>query len=231
MGIDHTLIIDAGRPTTTKTCLYIDGEYILRRDDEETRPIGADLSARILEETLDRLSHMDAVILSDYAKGFFTADTTTQLISACNASKVPVVVDFKPRNGALFQGADLIAPNHLEAQALQPEFSPTEDLEGCVERLHHLLQCRGLVVTLGARGICGYTGTSFFHIPANSVEVVDVVGCGDTVRVGLALATALGMTLQQAAELANDTAAVVLQKLGTATLTREELGGYIRSRY
>jgi rfaE bifunctional protein kinase chain/domain len=229
-GIDHILLKDPSRPTTTKTRLYIDGEYILRRDDEETQEVSAATTAAILAELSKRLGGVDAVILSDYDKGFFSAAGTRQIIALCQRQKVPVIVDFKPPNSAYFKGADIIAPNHIEARTLLPGFAPDGALESQTGALYDRLECRNLVVTLGAQGLCGFTGSSFFRLPANSVEVVDSVGCGDTVRVGLALGYALGLSLEEAMDLANDTAAVVIQKIGTATLTRAELIEFIENK-
>ena len=229
-GLDRVLIRDPSRPTTTKTRLYIDDEYVLRRDDEEDRKAGIELQTGIIEAFLERLDHLDAVILSDYNKGFFTAESAQKVIQSCGRKGIPVVVDFKPANRELFSGAEVIAPNEAEARALQPGFDPDGDLEAEMAGLYRLLQCRNLVVTLGGRGLCGFTGTQFFRLPANPVKVVDAVGCGDTVRVGLALGCALGFTLRESVDLANDTAAVVLQKIGTATVSADELLAFIRAK-
>jgi D-beta-D-heptose 7-phosphate kinase/D-beta-D-heptose 1-phosphate adenosyltransferase len=229
LGILHTFIADPCRPTTTKTRLYIDDDYILRRDDEETGEVDADIAERITNAFTGQVDGVDAVILSDYNKGFFTAANTRTFIDVCRAQSIPVIVDFKPPNRSYFSGADIIAPNDVEAEVLQPGFCQSDDLEAETRKLYDLLACDHLVVTLGARGICGFDGTSFFHVPVNKVEVVDSVGCGDTVRVGMALGFALGLDLREAALLANAAAAVVIQKLGVATLTRAELRDFINS--
>ena len=231
LGIDHVLIRDPSRPTTTKTRLYIDDEYILRRDDEETKKVSREIAATIFSEFSHQAGQADAVILSDYNKGFFTAENTRKIIRACARREVPVIVDFKPPNRTCFKGADIIAPNDVEAEALHPGFNQSDDLESQVRALYELLECRNLVVTLGARGLCGFDGTAFFHLLANQVKAIDTVGCGDTVRVGLALGYALGLDLAGAMDLANDTAAVVVQKIGTATLTPEELIGFVSRKY
>ena len=228
--VEHVLLKDPARLTTTKTRLYIDGEYILRRDDEELQEVNGATTAAILGELAKRLDSVDAVILSDYDKGFFTAAGTREIITLCQRQEVPVIVDFKPPNSTYFKGADIIAPNHIEAQILLPEFDPDGPLESQMGVLYERLGCRNLVVTLGGRGLCGFTGSAFSYLPANAVEVVDSVGCGDTVRAGLALGYALGLSLAEAVDLANDTAAVVVQKIGTATLTRAELIEFIETK-
>lgn len=235
LGIAHCFIRDRARPTTTKMRLYIDDEYLLRRDDESTEEVSHETALTIYNEFLRELEGADGVLLSDYDKGFFTEELVQRILQTCRERGVPVVVDFKPPNRAYFQGADIIAPNDAEAEAMQPGFKAAAQeslagLEQAVRTLHAQVGGRNLVVTLGARGMCGFDGTDFFLAPGNRVEAVDAVGCGDTVRVGLALGYVLGLPLREAAELANDAAAVVVGKIGTATLTPDELRAFIRQK-
>lgn len=229
-GIAHCLIRDRSRPTTTKSRLYIDGEYLLRRDDEATHEVDRETAATIHSEFLRELDTADAVILSDYDKGFFSSESAQRIIRRCRDKGIPVVVDFKPPNRSYFTGATIIAPNDAEAAALLPGFGQSVPLEKGVAALYPQLGCDNLVVTLSERGLCGFDGSAFFHAPANRVQVTDAVGCGDTVRVGLTLGYTLGLSLREAAEIANDAAAVVIQKDGTATVSQEELLAFIRDK-
>lgn len=228
--IGHCFVRDRSRPTTTKTRLYIDGEYLLRRDDEASHKVDRETAMTVMSEFLRELPRADAVILSDYNKGIFTREQAQTILEKCAERRIPVVVDFKPPNRCFFAGADIIVPNADEAEALHPGFKAAGDLEREVRLLHGELQAKNIVVTLGERGICGWDGDEFFHAPANSVRVVDAVGCGDTVRVALTLGYVLGLSLREAAILANDAAAVIIQKIGTATLTSEELNSFIADR-
>ncbi|MXY97689.1 MAG: hypothetical protein F4Z29_08055, partial [Gemmatimonadetes bacterium] len=87
--------------------------------------------------------------------------------------------------------------------------------------------CRNTVVTLGAHGLCGVGSGGFFHAPGHRVEPVDKVGCGDTVRAVLAIGAALGLPLEEAGLLANDAAAVIVQKPATSVLSRRELHDFV----
>ena len=232
-GLEHALVSDAGRSTTTKTRIYIDGEYLLRKDHEDAR--GADTpTTRLL---LDKMaaciaSGTDAVVLSDYAKGVFTPDSARAVLELCSKADVPVIVDFKPANRALFHGAGLLVPNETEASMLLPGFRETTDLAASVATLRDSLGADAVVVTLGARGLCGLSeATGFFHHPGHRVTAVDAVGCGDTVRDMLALGLAGGLDLRLAAALANHAAAVIVQKPVTATLNPEELERFIRETH
>ncbi|MBN1670097.1 MAG: bifunctional hydroxymethylpyrimidine kinase/phosphomethylpyrimidine kinase [Kiritimatiellae bacterium] len=228
LGVHHFLVRDASRPTTTKMRLYIDGEYVLRRDEEATAEIDRETSATLLNETLRELPKLHAVVLSDYDKGVFTRDNAAEIIKECRMHEVPVIVDFKPANREYFTGCDLIAPNDAEAANLLPGFSRHAGLEQHVRALHKLLGCRSTVVTLGEQGVCGFDGTTFCLSTGKHVTPVDEVGCGDTVRAGLALAYAAGLSLADAVELANSAAAVIVQKPATARMTAQELIDFVR---
>jgi D-beta-D-heptose 7-phosphate kinase/D-beta-D-heptose 1-phosphate adenosyltransferase len=183
-----------------------------------------------VNETLNALDGVDVVILSDYAKGVFNDRTAPRILQACQHARIPVVVDCKPANRQLFRGADLICPNDAEADTILPGFQGTHDLEQSLHQLRELLEARQVVVTLGANGICGLDDNGFFHHPGNPVRAIDAVGCGDTVRVGLAVGLAAGLPLSAAAALANDAAAVVVQKQATSTLTRQELALFMKEK-
>lgn len=226
-SIRARLIRDPQRQTTTKNRLYLDDEYLLRRDDECADPIPETVIQTLLNEVRCELDGADAVVLSDYAKGVFSETLAQEIIAACRSRSLPVIVDFKPAHRAFFRGASIIAPNAGEAGTMLPgeHFTGVSEdaLERNTRRLHEQLGCRSLVITLGAHGICGTDGQAFFHVPSRKVQVIDAVGCGDTVRAVLALSHASGLDLEEAAVLANQAAGLVIQKPGTATLTREEL--------
>ena len=246
LSIRHGLIRDGSRPTTTKARLYLDDDYLLRRDTESTGRVDDRISAALVKEVLRTLPETDVVVLSDYDKGVFstgsggtghigtgitgTGNTDTgsagQIIRECRLHEIPVVVDFKPGNREAFAGADIIAPNAAEAAELIGGFS-LDRLETDCRRLHALLGCGNTVVTLGEHGLCGVGPGGFFHVPGHRVEPVDKVGCGDTVRSGLAIGAALGLSLEEAGELANDAATVIVQKPATSVLSRRELRDFV----
>lgn len=229
--LSHTLLGPPSRTTTTKTRIYIDDEYLLRKDHEDATPIDGTSARAIAEAVGNHLdAGMDAVILSDYHKGLFTAESAPLILDLCHRRGLPVVVDFKPANKALFRGAGLLVPNESEADALLPGFKGHQDLPSALAALKQELDAPSIVVTLGARGLCGMSPeTGFFHHSGHPVRAVDAVGCGDTVRAVLALGLAAGLNLRQAAALANHAAAVIVQKPATATLTVDELAAFIAS--
>ncbi len=221
-GIQHCLIEDASRATPIKTRLYIDDHYLLRRDDEQRHKISAKISEQILSEFRQILDSVDAVVLSDYNKGLFTAENAQAMIALCCEQSIPVIVDLKPPNASIFSGATVVSPNLKEAREISEGFDPYQK-ESSLKKIHDILNSENVVVTLGAEGILVYDGVSSEHVPGRTVTAVDPCGCGDTVRACLTLGLAGGLPLAEAAEFANYAASIVVQKLGTATLTPEEL--------
>ncbi|MGE5557350.1 MAG: bifunctional heptose 7-phosphate kinase/heptose 1-phosphate adenyltransferase [Bacillota bacterium] len=221
--INHCFLRDRSRPTTVKNRLYMDDEYLLRRDEEATHEISHELVLTVYAEILSSLDNVNAVLLSDYDKGFFTKDLAQRIIKECSERKIPVVVGFKPPNLAYFAGADVLCPNDDEAEIMLPGFKGADDLQPFAKNLYKKCNCLNLVVTMGSRGLCGFDGKIFFHIPAVKVKAAGPVGCGDTARGVIAAALASGLELYDACRLANIAGALIVKKKATAMISRTEL--------
>jgi len=221
-GVRHRLVKDGSRPTTIKTRLYIDDRYVLRRDDEQTHKVSAEVADEISREFGQVLDHIDAVILSDYNKGFFTAENAQTIIALCRERSVPVVVDLKPPNAAIFSNATVVAPNLKEAREISSGFDPYQK-ESSLRKIHDLLGAENVVVTLGAEGMLVYDEEVASHVLGLTVDAVDPCGCGDTVRACLTLGLVAGLNLVDSAEFANYAASLAVQRLGTTTLASADL--------
>jgi D-beta-D-heptose 7-phosphate kinase/D-beta-D-heptose 1-phosphate adenosyltransferase len=217
-----------GRPTTVKTRFVGWRQQLLRIDHEDARDLQAALEKQVLEAFQRRLTRSDVVVLSDYAKGFLTDGLTRALISAANAADKAVVLDPRPQHVARYMECGYITPNWKELMGL---LGRSGDLEPSPDNIRHMgdelrQKLRShVLLTLGPHGIAFFhrdTG-EFFHMPTAAREVYDVSGAGDTVVAAFSLAHAAGLPHREAVELANRAAGVVVGKLGTATVTREEL--------
>lgn len=226
LGIDFIPIQD-GRPTMRKTRLVGQGQQLLRLDYEETPEISATTENEILSAFRKQLPDVGLIILSDYAKGFFNQTLCQTIIREAHALGKEVLIDPRPQHAAYYLNGDYITPNWRESQGLlgQIECDPTEALilangNALREKLNtHVL------LTLGARGMSFFhrdTG-AHFSLPTQALEVFDVSGAGDTVVATLALSRAAGFDLESAVKLANSAAGIVVGKLGTATVSTEEL--------
>lgn len=221
-GVKHCLLEDASRQTTIKTRLYIDDHYLLRRDDEDTHKVDSETSGELVSRFTSLLDSVDAVILSDYNKGLFIEDNAQALIDVCRKRSIPVVVDLKPPNAAIFANATVVSPNLKEAREICPGFDPYKK-ETALKAIHDVLKAENVVVTIGADGMLVYDEKSATHVPGCNVTAVDPCGCGDTVRACITLGLVSGLSLAEAAEFANHAASIVVQRLGTATLSPEDL--------
>ncbi|MDQ2908276.1 MAG: D-glycero-beta-D-manno-heptose-7-phosphate kinase [Candidatus Eremiobacteraeota bacterium] len=220
-SIERTAVIALDdRPTTRKTRIVAHNQQVVRADWESSDALGPSDRARMCALVAKRAKDVDAVVLSDYAKGLFSRD----LVEAASGAEV-VTADPKPKNIALFAGVTCVAPNAAEAaQASGIAIRDDATLDRAGAQLLERLGCRYVVVTRGERGMAffGSQGERL-HIPSVARTVFDVSGAGDTVIAVLTAALAAGADAALAVQLANYAAGAVVEKLGTATASPEEV--------
>ena len=208
------------RPTTRKTRVVAHNQQVVRADWESTGSLNDGDSTRIVAFVREHAAQCDAVILSDYAKGLLSRE----IVEAALAAPL-VLADPKPQNLDLFTGVTCVAPNvHEAAGASGIAIVDDASLERAGTRLLERLKCRYVVITRGEHGMSlfGREGERF-HIPSVARTVFDVSGAGDTVIAVLSLALAAGAPIDTAMQLANFAAGAVVEKLGTATASGDEI--------
>lgn len=212
------------RPTTTKTRIIAHSHQVLRTDREERQPISTMAEAEIITWARERLDGVQACILSDYAKGVLTESLLAALINACKETHIPVIVDPKGHHYSRYRKATVVTPNLAEANLAAGNDDGELALEGVAERLRAEIGGGALLITQGAQGMTLFSdGTAPIHIQARARNIYDVTGAGDTVVATLALALAAGTGMEMAARLANYAAGIVVGKMGTASVTVDEL--------
>ena len=220
-----SLVIDSSRPTTLKTRILAHNQQVVRADRESRAPVADGIQDKIVERFCIEIESADAVVVSDYNKGLLAPRVLARALTAASARGLTVCLDPKLRNFAFYEPVTVITPNNQEAAeaagiAIEDELSLIE----AGRRILESINCRGVLVTRGEEGMTLFTdGGEVTHIPTTAREVYDVTGAGDTVIATLALALASSASLAEGAMLANHAAGVVVGKLGTATLSREEL--------
>jgi D-beta-D-heptose 7-phosphate kinase/D-beta-D-heptose 1-phosphate adenosyltransferase len=226
-GIEPQLLVDADRPTTVKTRFIAGGQQLLRADDESTGNLPQDLLERLVETATAALgpSAPGALILSDYGKGVLTDEVIRQLIAASRAAGVPVIVDPKGTDYAKYSGADILTPNRRElSEATRMATGSTDEIVAAAQNLVESCGARHVLVTRGREGMSLISAEGApVHLPALAREIFDVSGAGDTVVAVLATGLAAGMTVAEAAQLANVAAGLVVAKVGTAVVRNAEL--------
>ena len=224
-GIEGYLVTDSGRPTTLKT-RYVSGQQqLLRVDLEESRPVTGDCEQRLVRTVRDAIDGAGVILLSDYGKGVVTDALIAACLEAARAGKAKVVVDSKARSFARYGAVDLIKPNALElAHATDMPTGTDAQVEAALARALELWDARAVLVTRAAKGISlAVRGEPVRHFPTVSREVFDVSGAGDTTLAALGLALAAGAPLDDAIAFAQLAAGVAVGKVGTATVSPEEL--------
>ncbi|MFL6374782.1 MAG: D-glycero-beta-D-manno-heptose-7-phosphate kinase [Pyrinomonadaceae bacterium] len=209
------------RKTTVKTRIVAHHQHVVRLDHETTSPISTEAAADVLSNIRKAIVDADAVLVSDYAKGFLTEGLLSALISLANDAGIPVIVDPKGRDFSKYAGASVITPNKREAA----EAAGIDDTADSARRSGEILMQRfsphALLITEGEHGMTLFEGESVTHLDSAAQDVYDVTGAGDTVIAVLAAGLAAGLSYFEAARLANQAAAVVVGHVGTTRITRE----------
>jgi len=219
------VLVSTERRTTTKARVLGGNQQVVRLDFEQTGPFDAAAYAALRSACLDRLPAVDLVILSDYAKGVCAAEVCTPLIDAATQHGTPVLVDPKTRDWSRYAGATLVTPNFRElCEVVGSDFADEDDaIERNAGPLLERFGIGALLVTRSARGMTLVSGDGVRHIRSEAHEVFDVTGAGDTVVATVGAGLAAGMTLADAASLANRAAGVVVGRAGTMPITRDGL--------
>ena len=192
----------------------------LLRIDFETSPSHEVLNAA-LEDFRAQMPMADVVILSDYGKGGLTH--IAEMISLARAAGKHVLVDPKGDDYARYRGATMLTPNRSEFREVAGNWKTEDELTLKAEQLRNELQLDALLITRSEDGMSLYQPNDIQHEPTHTREVFDVSGAGDTVIATLAVILACGADFPEAMHIANRAAGIVVGKLGTAVVSREEI--------
>lgn len=192
----------------------------LLRIDFETPPSHEVLHAALVDFRA-QLPLADVVILSDYGKGGLAH--IAQMIQMAKDAGKPVLVDPKGDNYARYSGATLLTPNRSEFREVAGSWHDEAELDSKAQNLRRELQLDALLITRSEDGMSLYREGVVQHEATHTREVFDVSGAGDTVIATLAVMLASGADMNDAMRIANRAAGIVVGKLGTAVVSREEI--------
>jgi rfaE bifunctional protein kinase chain/domain len=216
-GIAARLRRDKEISTTIKLRI-IGRQQQLLRADFETQP-SHEVLAESLSDYEELLPANDVVIVSDYGKGGLAH--IERMIAAARAK--PVLVDPKGEDYNRYRGATMITPNRAEFREVAGSWKSEEELASKAQRLREDLNLQAVLLTRSDEGMTLYRESGALHVAAETREVFDVSGAGDTVIATLGVMVAAGASLEAAVRYANRAAGIVVGKLGTAVVTRGEL--------
>ncbi|HKR28399.1 MAG TPA: D-glycero-beta-D-manno-heptose-7-phosphate kinase, partial [Acidobacteriaceae bacterium] len=223
-GVDAQMTRVADHPTTTKLRILSGKQQMLRLDTERVDGYPEAAFEELVNAAKAGMESADAVVLSDYAKGVLTAEVCQAVIAAARERRIPVLVDPKQRNLERYRGATTVCPNLGELSAATGVATREFDaLLHAGQKLAKDLDLEYLTATLSEKGIAVLRPERQFIAPAQARQVFDVSGAGDTVIATLALALAGELEIETAVQLANVAAGIVVGKVGTVPVTRDEL--------
>jgi D-glycero-beta-D-manno-heptose-7-phosphate kinase len=212
--------------TIVKTRIIARQQQVVRVDREKiTSPTRREISA-VAAAVRKKLLQIDAILFEDYAKGFLVEELVTQVVPAARAKHKIVAVDPNPKHDIPWRGVSVVKPNRTEAFHAAGILDDSDDgaLEEVGRRLLKKWETELLLITLGDEGMMLFQRDQQPHrVPTRARQVFDVSGAGDTAIALFTLALTAGATPLEATEIANHASAVVVGKLGTATVTRAEL--------
>lgn len=224
-GYKTEFVHDASRPTIEKIRYLVRSQQMLRVDHEEAKDVTGSVQQAVREAVEENAKGIDAIIVSDYAKGCVTEAIAKAIMNVVKKHYIPLMADVKPSRASFFEGATWLSPNRKEAH----EFLGLDQFDNGgvsdVELARKLKAKFGSTVflTLSAGGMY-VVGAEEAHIPQeHEVEVADTSGAGDTAQVAIVLAKLAGASDGEAAELGNAAGAVVVGKVGAVGVSQAEL--------
>ncbi|MBQ2313141.1 MAG: D-glycero-beta-D-manno-heptose-7-phosphate kinase [Elusimicrobiaceae bacterium] len=226
------MVVDGTRPTTQKVRIIAERQQVVRVDRESKNRINKEVSAECLANFKEALKTAKGVIMSDYGKGMLSDHNIQDIIKACRAKNIPVCVDPKIDNFLKYKNITCMTPNTKEAwegMGLPPKKDEKSILD-LGKKILKTLKADSILITRSAQGMSLFEkgkNPKITTIKATAKEVFDVTGAGDTVISVLTLALACKASLKDAAFIANKAAGLVVGKLGTATVTAEEIKGVL----
>lgn len=233
MGIStDELVKDPNRRTSVKQRIIARHQQVCRTDHEFREPLDGDARKSLVTRVSEVMEAADGVILSDYAKGTLAGGMARELIGKAREMGRFIAVDPKNKDLSVYAGASLLTPNRKEAEQSSGMILDSDE---AVERAgRQILEDNfpeNLLITRGEDGMSLFSGNKCTHLPTFSLEVFDVTGAGDTVIAMFVLAEAAGAGKLDSAALSNHAASVAVSKLGTASVTVDEIRENIRAHH
>ena len=220
------VFVEKSRKTSKKSRVIAVSQQVLRYDNESKSDIDSKSVDKILNSLMDTISTYEIIVLSDYGKGVLTNELCQGVIHAAKKADVKVLVDPKGSDFSKYRGAYLLTPNKKEAiLATGIEINNSESLEQALIKLKTECELGISLITLSEDGIATYD-ERVKVFPTVAKEVFDVTGAGDTVIASIAFALSAGKNIEDTAAFANLAAGVVVGKIGSATVTIDEIEEY-----
>ncbi len=222
--ISAKLVGSCHRPTTVKSRFLVGSHQMFRVDKEEASDLRPEDESALLDRFYSAFEDTGLVVLSDYNKGTLTSRVLAQIVEVSSAAGIPTIVDPKVKDFSRYQGVSFIKPNRKEAeQATGITISDYDSLYKASELIADITKAEAVITTLSEDGVGVYDGSSLSIIPTRAKSVFDVTGAGDTFLAAFSYNYLKTGDVLQSSEFANLAAAIVVEKIGSATASLEEI--------
>ena len=229
-----SIFVDKSRRTTKKERIIASAQQLLRVDFEDTEKLDGIIRQEMIIELKKLIASkaVDAIIFEDYGKGVLNEEMLNQIVPSAKENNIITSLDPKPGHLLKVKGLTVMKPNRSEAFALTGTFSQDNGMAVEDDKQLHAVAAQlldewepdYLIISLAAQGMALFRkDTEMVVIPTKAREVYDVSGAGDTVIAAFTLALSTGADPVEAAEIANHAAGIVVGKIGTVTVSKEEL--------
>lgn len=227
--VEAILLEDTERPTTVKSRIFARNQQMIRYDEEVIKTISAPIKEKLLQKIEENLANFEVILLSDYGKGFLYKELIADIYALAekkHVSKPKIFIDPKPQNKSFYKDAFLLTPNHKESEELAgASMHCKEEIKTVAQKILTDLQAENILITLGAEGMAYFKKNlpTAYHIKSAAKQVFDVTGAGDTVIAAMAVGESIGLSYEKACNIATLAAGIVVEKVGSAAVTQEEL--------
>ena len=224
------VLIDPRRPTTVKTRIIAHSQQVVRFDRENRDPLSQGYAESLASYVRETIHAVDTVVIADYGKGVVTGPLVETITETSRAQNKMVALDPKMGRFHLYRDVTIATPNSQEASAASGiEILDEDSLRNAGDKLLERFNCEAILITRGEDGMALFERKrEAIFVPTTAREVFDVTGAGDTVIGVMALALSVGASFSEAALISNLAAGIVVGKVGTATVSMEELKAALR---
>ena len=219
------LVTRTAVPTSVKTRIIAHNQQVVRVDQERAAELEQSCETDICAKVTELMPSADIVVVSDYKKGTLSNEVLRCVFDSARMYSKRVLVDPKGKDFSKYAGATMLTPNRREvAEATQLEESDDSLIETAGRRLIADLGLGAVLITRSEDGMSLFEdGRPEVHLQAETKEIYDVTGAGDTVIATLAVALSSGLSYAQSAAIANVAAGIVVEQIGTSTITIEQI--------
>lgn len=224
-GGRHHVLVDPSRPTTVKRRIVAHNQHVVRVDRESRRAISESLRKALLDRLSIELPQVEVLVVSDYAKGVLTREFFDRVLRLALAANVPLLLDPKAFDLRQIGPVMAVTPNEREAEKFSGiSIHDRTTVEDAGRMMIDQTGAKHVLITRGEHGMALFSRSGDpVHLPTRARQVYDVTGAGDTAIAVLSMAVAAGASMPEAARLANLGAGVVVGKVGTATISQDDL--------